>query len=590
MSCGCCFRHQAFILTLPPKTPSMPEQAANTTARNNRIIFYFLLAWTALNIVQAATLELHADEAYYWLYSRFLDWGYFDHPPMVALFIRFGDSIMHNELGLRMLTIVASTASLYILWLILKHYGASAKLFAIVIACMFMCHMYGFTTTPDAPLFFFAVVFYYFYRKYLEHDSWGLALILGLVIACLLYSKYHAVLLIGFSLISNLKLLKRGSFWLIVVTAAILFTPHIIWQAHHDWPSLNYHLSERSADRYHAEFTYLYPLGQLLMAGPLVGWYLFYRGFNTKIKDTFIRCLMVNSIGTPIFFLISSFRGEVQPQWTYIAFAPLILLILISFAQNPKLPKWFLPLAYINIAVIVIARVVLICGVPIGRLKSQFGFKEWAHVVRQKAGDNYVVFDEGFQNPSKYDYYNNTIKGFAYDSKYYRSTQFDIWPIEDSIQHKRVYFLVPYKYPGITTDSIDIKAGKWYGGWVNDARTYQKVIVDNGNYKMGMPAGVKTTLGLTITNPYPHAISFSNAGWQHPVALQACFFDETGKLQVQKADTTFNNISLKPGQSTHYNFTITTPMQKGRYDLVFSIITPPFSGSKNSRIVKFTVQ
>ena len=568
----------------------MPEQAANTNIRNNKIILYFLLGWTVLNIIQAATLELHADEAYYWLYSRFLDWGYFDHPPMVALFIRFGDSIMHNELGLRILTIIASTTSLYILWLILKSYDASAKLFAVVIACMFMCHMYGFTTTPDAPLFFFATLFYYFYRKYLNDDSWLIALVLGIVIACLLYSKYHAVLLIGFSLLSSLKLLKRGSFWLIVVTAAVLFAPHIVWQMHHNWPSLNYHLSERSAEQYHAEFTYLYPLGQLLMAGPLVGWYLFYRGFNAKVNDAFIRCLMVNNIGTPLFFLISSFRGEVQPQWTYIAFAPLILLILISFAQQPKLPKWFLPLAYINIAVIVIARIVLICGIPIGRLKSQFGFKEWAHVVKQKAGNNYVVFDEGFQNPSKYDYYNNTTTGFAYDSKYYRSTQFDIWPIEDSLQHKRAYFLLVYKYPGLTTDSIQTPAGKWYGGWINDVRTYQKVIVDNGKYKITMPGGVKTTFNLTITNPYPHAISFSNAGWQHPVALQACFFDEDGKVQVQLADTTFNQITLKSGQSTHYDLTVTTPAKKGRYDLVFSIITSPFSGSKNSRIVKFTVQ
>jgi len=98
----------------------MPELAAAQSSRSKKIILYFLLAWTALNIIQSATLELHADEAYYWLYSRFLDWGYFDHPPMVALFIRFGDSIMHNELGLRLLTITVSTGSIYILWLILK--------------------------------------------------------------------------------------------------------------------------------------------------------------------------------------------------------------------------------------------------------------------------------------------------------------------------------------------------------------------------------------------------------------------------------------------------------------------------------------
>lgn len=568
----------------------MPELAADKSLQSKKIIWYFLLAWTVLNIIQAYTLELHADEAYYWLYSRFLDWGYFDHPPMVALFIRFGDSIMHNELGLRLLTIAASTGSIYILWLIVKDYGAGAKLFTVVIACMFMCHMYGFTTTPDAPLFFFAVVFYYFYRKYLERDSWSLAMVLGVVIACLLYSKYHAVLLIGFTVVSNLKMLKRGSFWLIVILAGVLYIPHILWQAHHGFPSLNYHLSERSADVYHPEFTYLFPLGQILMAGPIIGWFLFYKGFTTKIKDAFIRCLMVNAIGTPIFFLISSFRGEVQPQWTYIAFAPLILLIVINFSQNPKIPKWFYPVAYINIAIIVAVRLTLIAGVPVGRLQSQFGFKDWAHTVKKIAGDHYVIMAEGFQNPSKYDYYNNTLKGFDYDARDYRSTQFDIWPLEDSIQHQRVLFLSLYRLPGMT-DSLKVPAGAWFYKWVDDFRTYQKVLIDNGDYKMSLSAGQKKVFDLTITNPYPYAISFGNAGWQHKAFMDACFFDMNGHETVQTADTTsFRKIVLQPGQSTHYSLPIVSPKQKGRYDLLFSIRTDPFKGSKNSRIIKFTAE
>jgi hypothetical protein len=568
----------------------MPATTVNKAFQSNKLIWYFLLAWTVMNIIQSYTLELHADEAYYWLYSRFLDWGYYDHPPMVALFIRFGDSIMHNELGLRLLTITVSTGSIYILWLILKNYGANAKLFVVVIASMFMCHMYGFTTTPDAPLFFFAVVFYYFYRQYIERDTWALAIILGLVVACLLYSKYHAILLIGFTVLSNIKLLKRPSFWLIVLLSGVLFIPHILWQAHHGFPSLNYHLSERSAETYHAEYTYLYPLGQLLMAGPLIGWFLFYKGFTVRVTDAFTRCLIVNSIGTPIFFLISSFRGEVQPQWTYIAFAPLILLILISFAQKPNIPKWFYPLAYANIGVIMFIRLSLVAGIPLGRLQSYFGFKYWAHVVKEKAGNNYVIFDEGFQNPSKYDYYNNTLKGFAYDSRYYRGTQFDIWPIEDSLQHKRVYYLLTYKAPGITTDSIKTSAGTWYGGWVNDVRTYQKVIIATNTYKMSMPAGQKKTFDLVITNPYPYAINFSNKGWLHPVLMEACFFNEKGNMQAQAADTTFNKIALKPGQSAHYSFTLTAPKQKGKYDFIFSIRTIPFTGSKNSRIIKFTAE
>src|SRR6185437_16626908 len=138
----------------------MPETNPKSLSAN-KTIFYFLLLWTLLNAIQAYTLELQGDEAYYWLYSRYLDWGYFDHPPMVALFIRLGDSIMHNELGVRMLTVLASSSSIYILWLILKKYTVDAVAFVLVISGIFIFHIYGFTITPDVPLFFFTVLFYY---------------------------------------------------------------------------------------------------------------------------------------------------------------------------------------------------------------------------------------------------------------------------------------------------------------------------------------------------------------------------------------------------------------------------------------------
>ncbi|QJB40690.1 hypothetical protein HF324_23770 [Chitinophaga oryzae] len=41
----------------------------------------FLLTWVVLGLLQACFSELWDDEAYYWVYSRHMDWGYFDHPP-----------------------------------------------------------------------------------------------------------------------------------------------------------------------------------------------------------------------------------------------------------------------------------------------------------------------------------------------------------------------------------------------------------------------------------------------------------------------------------------------------------------------------
>src|SRR6185312_3009209 len=266
----------------------MPATLSNNPSSaksSDKLIWYFLLGWTILNIVQAITSEIHADEAYYWLYSRYLDWGYFDHPPMVALFIRFGDSLLHNELGLRLLTVLASSASIYFLWFILKRYAVNATAFMLVVSGLFIFHIYGFTTTPDVPLFFFTVLFYYFYQRYIDQDKWGLAIVIGLIVACLLYSKYNAVLLIGFTLLSNIRLLRRGSFWLIVVLAAALYLPHILWQINHGYPSVNYHLFERSARTYNFTDTFSYLPGQLLMAGPLVGWFFFYKAFTVRRSE-----------------------------------------------------------------------------------------------------------------------------------------------------------------------------------------------------------------------------------------------------------------------------------------------------------------
>src|SRR5690606_38864797 len=43
-----------------------------------------------VRLIVTSQLGFFADEAYYWVWSEDLAFGYYDHPPMVALFIRAG--------------------------------------------------------------------------------------------------------------------------------------------------------------------------------------------------------------------------------------------------------------------------------------------------------------------------------------------------------------------------------------------------------------------------------------------------------------------------------------------------------------------
>jgi hypothetical protein len=573
----------------------MSANRVSISDQSNKTIWYFILCWTILNALQAYTLELHADEAYYWLFAQKLDWGYFYHPPMVALFIKTGDILLHNELGLRLFTVLSNSLAIYLLWLIVKKYDVSAKWFILLVSGILVFHVYGFTSTPDAPLFFFAVLFYYFYQKYLTEDSWLTAFIIGIIVACLLYSKYHGVLLIGFTTLSNFKLFTRKTFYLAIATGLALYIPHILWQMNREFPAVNYQLFERSTSGgYDLSFSYVYLGGQLLLGGVLISWYLFYRGFSAKVSDIFTRGLLFNAIGTFTFFLVNTLKVNVQPHYTLIAFVPLVCLTLISLKQKGLNPTWLYRLAIVNVIFILLIRFALMSGLPfikhIGALKSYFGFREWANLVHDKAGNAYVVMDEGFQNPSKYNYYNRTLKGFAYDSRYYGRTMFDIWPLEDSLQHKRVYYLLQWPMAGVTTDSLKCAAGIWYGGWVDDARTYQKITIDNKTDHINAKPGQLIQFDLNLTNPYPFAVNFTNSGYKHAVVLEACFFKGRDVAMTVNTGTGFNAVSLKMGERKHHKFSVAAPMEKGTYDLLFSIRTDPFRGSKNSRMIKFTVE
>src|SRR5438270_13551553 len=78
-----------------------------------RLLFYFIAVWLVLNMLQAALVNVDGDEAYYWLYSRRLQWGYFDHPPLVALSIKIGELFGHGPFFTRLGTVLFSGGTIY---------------------------------------------------------------------------------------------------------------------------------------------------------------------------------------------------------------------------------------------------------------------------------------------------------------------------------------------------------------------------------------------------------------------------------------------------------------------------------------------
>src|SRR4026208_602231 len=162
--------------------------------KHHRLLFYS--SWLLLALAQAASTELIADEAYYWVYSRFPAWGYFDHPPMIAFIIKSGYAIFNNELGVRLICALLSTFTILITESLTEK--RNPFLFYTIVLSIAALQIVGFLAVPDTPLLFFTAVFFYTYRRFIQMITWQNALLLGVAIALLFYTKYHGLLIVLF--------------------------------------------------------------------------------------------------------------------------------------------------------------------------------------------------------------------------------------------------------------------------------------------------------------------------------------------------------------------------------------------------------
>ena len=425
-------------------------------SHHHRIIFYSL--WLVLGLIQSRYTELMDDEAYYWVYSRFLDWGYFDHPPMIAIVIKAGYALFHNEFGVRLWVVTISTLTLFLIYSLLPR---KDNLLFYTIACSAcLLQIGGIIAVPDIPLAFFVALFFVTYRMFLNKMSLLNATLLGVVMALLLYTKYHGILVILFTFFSNPKLALKYQAYLAAFIGAVLFLPHLYWQYTHGFPSVQYHLIERNAPVYEFGFTLQYLFDQILLPGPLVGWLLIWAAFSYKAKDDLERALKFSMIGFYIFFFISTAKGRVEANWTVPVLIPLIILSHQFLLNKAKWNRFLLRILPLNLLLVFSVRIYMMLNIiPLALLtKDEFhSNRKWGDIIREKTGSLPVVFINSYQRASKYLFYAG-VPSFSLNTPSYRRNNYNFWPIEDSLYGKKVGAISPDNY-SYYKDSISTPRG-----------------------------------------------------------------------------------------------------------------------------------
>ncbi|MEO0732380.1 MAG: glycosyltransferase family 39 protein [Bacteroidota bacterium] len=399
--------------------------------------YWILLAWLLLNLVQAAFSPLDADETYYWMYARQLAWGYYDHPPAVALLINLGKDWLPGAIGLRFGHVLASTATISACWYLLGR--PRGKLLWLAAALLFaqpFLHVYGFIATPDGPLLFFTVLYLLAYRRFLEAPSLAQGAVWGLTMAGLLYSKYHGVMLIFFTVLPHLGwLLRQPGAWVAALGGAALYVPHLYWQYANDFPSFRYHLSGRD-DAYELEFTLGYLANQLVIFSPLLLWHYWQTFRKDKRQDRFgVACRWL-VIGFLVFFLYTTTKGRTEAQWTALLSIPLVFLTFR--AARDRFAEWrpkLLLLGGITVGILLLARLLLLAPREWLPFAKPFDHEPWTERLAAEARGKPVVVQNSYRLASLYEFYSGQ-PAWTFTAVDYRRNQYDLWR-GDSVFHGR---------------------------------------------------------------------------------------------------------------------------------------------------------
>ena len=496
-----------------------------------------LAAWGILNLIQARLTPLDNDEAYYWMYSKYLAWGYFDHPPMIAVMIRIGYYFFHNELGLRLVVVLSQLIALIVIWKISdkeqRTVNGNVLFFFMLVVIMPVFNIFGFMATPDAPLILFTAVFLLAYKHFLAEESWGNTFFLSFSMAALMYSKYHSGLLIILVILSNPALLKSIRFYLASFVAFLLFFPHLFWQYSNGFPSLKYHLVDR-VSAFDPSHVPDYLVGQYFFHNPLIFTILVWIMIKVRPKNLFDRSLYFIITGFFAFFFISSFRYRVEPQWTALVSVPMIIILFSNLNFKTWLRKYVKWVAVVIFPLLLFVRLASAWDfLPSTILKKEFhNKKQWVRDIEKLADNKPVVFTNSYQRAAVYTFYTGKF-AYTLDNLNYRKTQYDLWNFEEQLNRKDVLYVPHYfsdYYKTHLTRQILTNGDSIFTKVFKDFQSLQRecVILENKEYAFST-TGINT-IHLKIFNPYPYAIDFKHE--ELPILFQLAFLSK-GKMETR---------------------------------------------------------
>jgi hypothetical protein len=285
--------------------------------------------------------NLHPDEAYYWVWSRHLDIGYFDNSPFVAFIIRLFTTIgRHNEFWVRLPAFLNWLVFLIFVFKLTKRVyknERTAWLGVLIGTFVPLVASGSHIMTHDIPMIFFASLTWYLLYLTIEEEQKTIWYWVGLFFGLALFSKFQAVL-IGLVIFVMLllrpikrKILLTKEPYIAALIGFLMFIPVLYWNWKHHWAAFLWQSQHgiHQTMSFNNELKFL--AAQLLAFSPLLFVLLIYYTLKRLIKwkdmPSSVAFLLGSFLPVFCFFSFTSLTFPAEANWLAVGYLPAIVFL-----------------------------------------------------------------------------------------------------------------------------------------------------------------------------------------------------------------------------------------------------------------------
>jgi hypothetical protein len=304
-----------------------------------------LLATLVVKLVLAYVVPMSGDEAYFIVWAKHPDFGYYDHPPMVAWTLQLLLYLGSSQLLLRLPAILLSTLIGIGIYRVLRPQDETRAALVAMLFLLSPLNLLNVLITNDTLLILFSFLSGIALLKALQKNSMGWYVLAGALLGLAFLSKYFAVLLgIGyfayFVSAGRDKEKVRGALLLFasVIPFALL---NLYWNYTHCWDNILFNLYNRNEDEHFSPGKVItFILMQVYLATPPVLYYLYKHrnGFWKKVEQDRFKIFAYAFLVPVVFLGLLSFKRDIGLHWM-LSFYPFLYLLLPLLLSREELTK-----------------------------------------------------------------------------------------------------------------------------------------------------------------------------------------------------------------------------------------------------------